>query len=147
MSKVKGIILIILSAVAGGTIGGGWMLYLCKTGPQQLFIDSLHNQTTEAIVGLTLLKGKKYDDLNALFEARIAMSGTSERIFKHPSTSSTEKLLRGYYELIAKETPPPAIVAILDGTPDVTSDPRPLAEAMVKGANNRLAQPLRAPIQ
>jgi len=142
ISKAKAMLVPVVALMIGATAGGGWMFYLCKTGPQQLWVDSLNNGTAEAIIGLSLLHEQRYDDLRLVMEGRIAMSGTSAKIFKHPSFSSTERMLRGYYFFLAKKDPPPAIAAILEGSPNVTSDPRSIADAMVDGSKQVLSRSL-----
>ena len=133
--------LIIAVLFIGFAAGGGWMLYLAKTGPEQLFIDGLHIQTTEAVVNLALLKEKRYEDLKHLLEARIAMSGTAERSLHHPKASANAQMIKGYYSLIAVDTPPPAIAAILAEDGSAAVDPRPLAEALLKGSTTVLSSP------
>ena len=134
ISRFKLIALIIAVLSIGFVAGAGWMLYLAKTGPEQLFIDGLHIQTTDAVVNLALLKEKRYDDLKHLLEARIAMSGTGERAYHHPKASSNAQMIKGYYSLIVADPPPPAIAAILAEDSGAAVDPRPLAEAMLKGS-------------
>ena len=141
ISRFKFIAIIIIALITGFTAGFSWMLYLAKTGPEQLFVDGLHIQTTEAVVNLALLKEKRDDDLKQLLEARIAMSGTAERTFHHPTATANARMIKGYYSLIANENPPPAIAAILSQDTNTASDPRPLADAMLRGSQTVLNPP------
>jgi len=141
ISRFKLIALVIAVLFIGFAAGAGWMLYLAKTGPEQLFIDGLHIQTTDAVVNLALLKEKRYEDLKHLLEARIAMSGTAERLYHHPKAPSNAQMIKGYYSLIAASNPPPAIAAILSEDSSAAVDPRPLADAMLKGSTTVLHPP------
>jgi len=135
------IALIIAALFIGFASGAGWMFYLARTGPEQLFIDALHIQTTDAVVNLALLKEKRYEDLKHLLEARIAMSGTSERFLHHPMAQVNTQMIKGYYSLIAVDTPPPAIAAIIAEDSSAAVDPLPLADAMLKGSMTALYPP------
>jgi hypothetical protein len=141
ISRFKSIALIIAVLCVGFGAGAGWMFYLAKTGPEQLFIDGLHIQTTDAVVNLTLLKEKRYEDLSRLLEARIAMSGTAERLYHHPKASSNAQMIKGYYSLIASDNPPPAIATFLSEDSNAAMDPRSLADAMLKGSMTVLYPP------
>ena len=139
---MKRILLPVGTFLIGLLVGGGVIWLLAINGPMEMLKQDVFGSTREYANLATLLKQKKNDEAMDIITLHLGGGLYQGKLFG-PEKLYLEnvKYIRGYYALVAQEKLPPLIELATRGTPDVTVDPRPMADLGAKCARDVLAKP------